>query len=156
MGGVGRPGARGSGGGGAGAWYGSDQSIKVVHYGTGNAQVLAVQGGTVTLARTLQTAAPGTYWLEWSGAHTMLGDVVSETPGRVTREVLRGPVPSAGTPGHFGNVPPGDPKVAWGGSTTPKSWCPPSWDRRPPGTCRATAPRGSSPCTGRTGGARPS
>ncbi|MET8862747.1 prolyl oligopeptidase family serine peptidase [Nonomuraea sp. NPDC004580] len=99
---------------GAGAWYGSDQSIKVVRHGTGNAQVLAVQGDTVTLARTSKTAAPGTYWLEWSGAHSMLGDVVSETPDRVTREVLRGPVPSAGTPGHFGNVPPGDPKVAWG------------------------------------------
>ncbi|MGW5157329.1 hypothetical protein ACWEPN_17820 [Nonomuraea wenchangensis] len=29
-------------------------------------------------------------------------------------EVLRGPPPSVGTPGFFGNVPPGDPKVAWG------------------------------------------
>ncbi|MEV4887806.1 prolyl oligopeptidase family serine peptidase [Nonomuraea sp. NPDC055795] len=99
---------------GAGAWYGSDQSIKVVHYGTSDTRVLAVRGDTVTLTRTPQSAKPGTYWLEWSGAYSMLGDVVSDTPGGVTRKVLRGPVPSVGTPGFFGNVPPGDPKVAWG------------------------------------------
>ncbi|GAA2833516.1 alpha/beta hydrolase family protein [Nonomuraea rubra] len=99
---------------GAGAWYGSDQSIKVVRHGTSNTRVLAVEDGLVTLEQTPQTAKPGTYWLEWSGAHTMLGDIVSRTPGRITRKVLRGPAPSAGTPGFFGNVPPGDPGVAWG------------------------------------------
>ncbi|MEV0621755.1 prolyl oligopeptidase family serine peptidase [Nonomuraea sp. NPDC050404] len=99
---------------GVGGWYGSDQAIKVVHYGTSNTRVLAVQGDLVTLEQTPQTAKPGTYWLEWTGAYSMLGDVVARAPGRVTRKVLRGPVPSVGTPGHFGNVPPGDPKVAWG------------------------------------------
>ncbi|MFF0775658.1 alpha/beta hydrolase family protein [Nonomuraea wenchangensis] len=99
---------------GAGAWYGSDQSIKVVHYGTSNTQVLAVHGDTVTLTRTPQSAKSGTYWLEWSGTYSMLGDVVSDAPGGITRKVLRGPPPSVGTPGFFGNVPPGDPKVAWG------------------------------------------
>lgn len=138
---------------GAGAWYGSDQSIKVVHYGTSNTQVLAVQGDTVTLTRTPQSARPGTYWLEWSGAHSMLGDVVSDAPGGVTRKVLRGPLPSVGAPGFFGNVPPGDPKVAWGIDYT-EIMVPTGLDPPRPGTCRATAPRGSSPCTGRTDGAR--
>ncbi|WP_326639017.1 prolyl oligopeptidase family serine peptidase [Nonomuraea fuscirosea] len=99
---------------GAGAWYGSDQGIKVVHYGTSNTRVLAVEGDLVTLERTPETGKPGTYWLEWTGAFSMLGDVVSRAPDRVTRKVLRGPAPSVGTPGYFGNVPPGDPQVAWG------------------------------------------
>ncbi|MEU4549922.1 alpha/beta hydrolase family protein [Nonomuraea dietziae] len=99
---------------GVGAWLGSDQAIKVEHYGTSNTQVLAVSGDRVTLTQTPQTGKPGTYWLEWTGAYSMLGDVVSRAPGRVTREVLRGATPSVGTPGHFGSVPPGDPKVAWG------------------------------------------
>jgi pimeloyl-ACP methyl ester carboxylesterase len=99
---------------GLGAWFGSDQAIKVVHYGTSNTKVLAVQGDMVTLEQTPQTGKPGTYWLEWSGTYSMLGDVVSRAPGRVTRKVLRGSIPSVGTPGYFGNVPPGDPKVAWG------------------------------------------
>lgn len=99
---------------GFGAWFGSDQAIKVVHYGTSNARVLAVRGDMVTLEQTPQTGKPGTYWLEWSGAYSLLGDVESRAPGRVTRKVLRGSTPSAGTPGYFGNVPPGDPEVAWG------------------------------------------
>lgn len=99
---------------GAGAWYGSDQGIKVVHYGTGNTRVLAVEGDLVTLERTPETGKPGTYWLEWTGAFSMLGDVVSRAQDRVTRKVLRGPAPSVGTPGYFGSVPPGDPEVAWG------------------------------------------
>ncbi|MEV0626296.1 alpha/beta hydrolase family protein [Nonomuraea wenchangensis] len=99
---------------GAGAWYGSDQGIKVIHYGTSNTRVLAVEGDRVTLEQTPETGKPGTYWLEWTGAYSMLGDVVARAPGRVTRRVLRGAVPSLGTPGFFGNVPPGDPEVAWG------------------------------------------
>ncbi|MFC7109826.1 hypothetical protein ACFQQB_61220 [Nonomuraea rubra] len=140
---------------GAGAWYGSDQSIKVVRHGTSNTRVLAVEDGLVTLEQTPQTAKPGTYWLEWSGAHTMLGDIVSRTPGRITRKVLRGPAPSAGTPGFFGNVPPAIP-ASPGASATPRSWCPPSSGPRPPGTSPAPAPPGSSPSTGRTAAARPS
>ncbi|RSN09298.1 peptidase [Nonomuraea sp. WAC 01424] len=99
---------------GIGAWFGSEQSIGVVHYGTGNAEVLAVRGDLVTLAQTPETGKPGTYWLEWTGSYAMLGDIVSRAPGRVTRKVLRGSTPSVGTPGYFGNVPPGDPQVAWG------------------------------------------
>ncbi|MFF4624260.1 alpha/beta hydrolase family protein [Nonomuraea jabiensis] len=99
---------------GVGAWFGSDQSVGVVHYGTGNTEVLAVQGDLVTLTGTPESGKPGTYWLEWSGSYAMLGDVVSRAPGRVTRKVLRGSTPSVGAPGYFGNVPPGDPEVAWG------------------------------------------
>ncbi|SDH55879.1 alpha/beta hydrolase family protein [Nonomuraea jiangxiensis] len=99
---------------GFGAWYGSDQAVKVVRYGTSNTRVLAVRDDLVTLELTHESGKPGTYWLEWSGSYSMLGDVVSRAPGRVTREVLRGPIPSVGTPGYFGNVPPGDPQVAWG------------------------------------------
>ncbi|MEV4073839.1 alpha/beta hydrolase family protein [Nonomuraea fuscirosea] len=99
---------------GLGAWYGSDQGIKVVHYGTSNTRVLAVEGDLVTLELTPETGKPGTYWLEWTGAFSMLGDVVSRAQDRVTRKVLRGPAPSVGTPGYFGSVPPGDPEVAWG------------------------------------------
>ncbi len=99
---------------GVGAWVGSDQAVQVVHYGTSNARVLAVQGGQVTLEQTPETGKPGTYWFEWSGAYSLLGDVVSRAPGRVTRQVVRGATPSVRTPGYFGNVPPGDPKVAWG------------------------------------------
>ncbi|WP_214326947.1 alpha/beta hydrolase family protein [Nonomuraea sediminis] len=99
---------------GYGAWFGSDQGIKVEHYGGGNTSVLAVQDGTVTLTETAETSKPGTYWLEWTGSFAMLGDVVARAPGRVTRKVLRGLTPSVGTPGWFGNVPPGDPEVAWG------------------------------------------
>ncbi|WP_327587945.1 hypothetical protein OHA25_13800 [Nonomuraea sp. NBC_00507] len=51
---------------GAGAWFGSDQAIKVVRYGTNNTKVLAVQGDLVTLEQTPQTGKPGTYWLECS------------------------------------------------------------------------------------------
>ncbi|MBF8185786.1 alpha/beta hydrolase [Nonomuraea sp. K274] len=96
------------------AWWGSDQSIKVVRYGENNTRVLAVRGHAVTLTDTAETRKPGTYWLEWTGSHSMLGEIVSRAPGQVTREVLRGFIPSVGTPGRFGNVPPGDPKVAWG------------------------------------------
>ncbi|MFI6184011.1 alpha/beta hydrolase family protein [Nonomuraea sp. NPDC051191] len=103
-----------AGGAGAGAWFGSDQSIAVVRYGTGNTEVVAVRGDLVTLTRTPETDKPGTYWLEWTGSYAMLGDVVTRAPDRVTRKVLRGSVPSVGTPGNFGNVPPGDPQVAWG------------------------------------------
>ncbi|MEV0160693.1 hypothetical protein [Nonomuraea fuscirosea] len=99
---------------GLGAWYGSDQGIKVVHYGTSNTRVLAVEGDLVTLEQTPETGKPGTYWLKWTGAFSMLGDVVSRAQDRVTRKVLRGPAPSVGTPGYFGSVPPGDPEVAWG------------------------------------------
>ncbi|GII62997.1 alpha/beta hydrolase [Sphaerisporangium krabiense] len=99
---------------GFGAWFGSDQGIAVVHYGSSNTRVLAVRGDMVTLERSAQTGKPGTYWLEWGGASSMLGDIVSQDRGGVTRRVLRGQVPSLGTPGWFDNVPPGDPKVAWG------------------------------------------
>ncbi|WP_433442934.1 alpha/beta hydrolase family protein [Nonomuraea sp. CA-141351] len=99
---------------GSGAWFGSEQAIEVVHYGTSNTRVLTVQGDLVTLEQTPESGKPGTYWLEWSGAYSMLGDVMSRAPGRVTRKVLRGLTPSVGTPGYFGNVPPGDPEVAWG------------------------------------------
>ncbi|MEV4109739.1 prolyl oligopeptidase family serine peptidase [Nonomuraea sp. NPDC049695] len=99
---------------GYGAWFGSEQGIEVVHYGTSNTRVLTVQGDLVTLEQTPESGKPGTYWLECGGAYSMLGDVVSRAPGRVTRKVLRGPTPSVGTPGWFGNVPPGDPEVAWG------------------------------------------
>lgn len=98
---------------GCGAWLGSDASVRVVHYGTGNTNVLATGDGTITLTETHETSKPGVYWLEWTGSFTMLGDIVSRSPGRITREVLRGPAPSVGTPGHFGNVPPGDPQVTW-------------------------------------------
>ncbi|GII86720.1 alpha/beta hydrolase [Sphaerisporangium siamense] len=99
---------------GFGAWYGSDQAIGVVRHGSGNTRVLAVQGDLVTLERSARTGKPGTYWLEWSGASSMLGDVVSRTKGGVTRRLLRGQTPSVGTSGYFGNVPAGDPKIAWG------------------------------------------
>ncbi|WP_203984506.1 alpha/beta hydrolase family protein [Sphaerisporangium rufum] len=99
---------------GFGAWTAADQATKVEHYGAYNTYVLAARGGLVTLTRTPDTGKPGTYWLEWTGAYSMLGDIVSQAPDRVTRRVLRGPTPSQGTPGWFGNVPPGDPKVAWG------------------------------------------
>jgi dienelactone hydrolase len=102
------------GGAGYGAWFGSDQAIQVRHEGAGDAMVLGAQNGTVTLAGTPDTRKPGTYWLQWSGADTMLGDIVSQAPGRVTRKMLGGVTPSAGTPGTITNVPPGDPKVAWG------------------------------------------
>ncbi|MBE1593332.1 alpha/beta hydrolase family protein [Nonomuraea angiospora] len=99
---------------GCGAWFGSEASVQVVHYGTSNTYVLATGDGTVTLTETHETTKPGIYWLEWTGSFTMLGDVVSRSPGKVTRRVLLGSTPSLGTPGYFGNVPPGDPKVAWG------------------------------------------
>ncbi|OUC92166.1 alpha/beta hydrolase family protein [Streptosporangium minutum] len=97
-----------------GAWSGSEASVKVVHYGESNTNVLAVGDRTVTLTETHETTKPGTYWLEWTGSYTMLGSIVARPPGKVTRQVLRGTMPSVGTPGHFGNVPPGDPEVAWG------------------------------------------
>ncbi|GAA3424025.1 alpha/beta hydrolase family protein [Streptosporangium sandarakinum] len=97
-----------------GAWFGSEAGVKVVHYGESNTRVLAVGDGTVTLTETHETIKPGTYWLGWTGAYTMLGGIVTRSPGKVTRQVLRGSIPSQGTPGYFGNVPPGDPKVAWG------------------------------------------
>ncbi|WP_219470926.1 alpha/beta hydrolase family protein [Nonomuraea rhizosphaerae] len=99
---------------GYGAWYGSDQVIKVVHYGTGNTMTLAATKDTVTLTDSPDTRRPGTYWLEWGGAHTQIGDVVSRTPGGVTRRILGGAVPSTGTPGSFSAIPPADPKVSWG------------------------------------------
>ncbi|MEU8326195.1 prolyl oligopeptidase family serine peptidase [Nonomuraea sp. NPDC048881] len=99
---------------GAGAWFGSEQSVGVVRHGAANTEVLAVRGDLVTLTRTPETGKPGTYWLEWTGSYAMLGDVVPGAADRVTRKVLRGHVPSVGTPGWFGNVPPGDPEVAWG------------------------------------------
>ncbi|MFF4190002.1 hypothetical protein [Nonomuraea sp. NPDC001831] len=98
----------------AGAWFGSEQSVGVVRHGTSNTEVLAVRGDLVTLARTPETGRPGTYWLEWTGSYAMLGDVVAGAADRVTRKVLRGHVPSVGTPGWLGDVPPGDPEVAWG------------------------------------------
>ncbi|WP_214410955.1 alpha/beta hydrolase family protein [Sphaerisporangium fuscum] len=97
-----------------GGWYGSDQGIKVVHWGTGDTTVLAVAGDVVTLTDSPQARRRGTYWLEWSGAHTMLGDVVTEAPGKVERAILGGSVPSAGTSGDLTAVPPGDPKVTFG------------------------------------------
>ncbi|WP_156325736.1 hypothetical protein [Nonomuraea sp. SBT364] len=97
-----------------GAWYGSDQAIKVVHHGARDVSVLAVRNGTVTLTDTPDTRKPGTYWLEWTGSYTMLGDIVSRAPGRVTRTRTGGSTPSVGTSGWFGSVPPGDPEVAWG------------------------------------------
>ncbi|WP_067140885.1 alpha/beta hydrolase family protein [Microtetraspora malaysiensis] len=103
-----------AGGTGYGAWYGSQQAIGVVHYGSDNTNVLAGRPGAVTLTETPETTRPGVYWLEWSGASTMLGEVVSRAPGLVTRQVLRGAVPSVGTPGYFTAVPPGDPQVSWG------------------------------------------
>jgi pimeloyl-ACP methyl ester carboxylesterase len=102
------------GGTGYGAWFGSDQAIKVQHWGAGADMVLGAQNGTVTLTDSPDTRKPGTYWLEWGGANTMLGDVVSQAPGRVTRKMLGGVTPSVGTPGSINTVPPGDPKVAWG------------------------------------------
>ncbi|MER7128091.1 alpha/beta hydrolase family protein [Streptosporangium saharense] len=96
------------------AWYSSDQAVQVVHYGAGEVSVLAVGNGTVTLTETAATGRPGVYWLEWTGSHTMLGDIVSRAPGRVTRRQVGGTTPSVGNSGYFGNAPPGDPKVAWG------------------------------------------
>ncbi|MET7463507.1 hypothetical protein [Nonomuraea sp. NPDC005501] len=99
---------------GYGAWYGSEQAVGVVHYGEANTMVLASRPDAVTLTETPETRKPGIYWLEWTGAYTMLGPISTRRDGRVTRTVLRGRVPSAGTPGWFGNVPPGNPEVAWG------------------------------------------
>ncbi|MFI6320663.1 prolyl oligopeptidase family serine peptidase [Nonomuraea sp. NPDC050556] len=101
------------GGAGYGVWWGSGQSVEVVHYGAGSDSVLASGNGTVTFKETAKTSQPGTYWFEWSGAHTMVGDIVARTPGRVTRKVVGGAVPSVGSSGYFGAVPPGDPKVTW-------------------------------------------
>ncbi|MEU0570725.1 prolyl oligopeptidase family serine peptidase [Nonomuraea sp. NPDC005983] len=102
------------GGTGYGAWFGSDQAIKVQHWGAGETMVLGAQNGTVTLTDSPDTRKPGTYWLVWGGANTMLGEVMTRAPGRVTRRMLGGATPSVGTPGSVTAVPPGDPKVAWG------------------------------------------
>ncbi|GAA4509014.1 alpha/beta hydrolase family protein [Nonomuraea ferruginea] len=96
------------------AWFGSDQAIKVRRWGAGDVMVLASGDRTVTLADTPATRKPGTYWLEWSGAGTMLGEVTSRGGGKVTRAVLDGAVPSIGTSGSLNVAPPGDPEVAWG------------------------------------------
>lgn len=99
---------------GYGAWLGSDEAIKVRRWGPGDLLVLASVNGTVTLPDTPETRKPGTYWLEWSGAGTMLGEVKAREGGTVTRAVLDGPVPSTGTSVTFTSSPPGDPAVAWG------------------------------------------
>ncbi|WP_219518473.1 hypothetical protein [Nonomuraea ceibae] len=65
---------------GYGAWFGSDQAIKVQRWGPGDTTVLAARDGTVTLTDTPGARQPGIRWLEWGGAHTMLGDVVSRAP----------------------------------------------------------------------------
>ena len=55
-------------------------------------QILAVDGGTVTLDLTVETAAPGRYglWLDGGDGHVRVGEVlaIDEGAGRVTRQVL--------------------------------------------------------------------
>ncbi|NYI03304.1 alpha/beta hydrolase [Allostreptomyces psammosilenae] len=64
------------------------------------APVRVLSGGSdhVVLERNPWSALPGTFGLTWSERHTVLGEVVEATDVSVSRTVVAGPTPPAGTP----------------------------------------------------------
>lgn len=78
-------------------WYYSGQLLNVVNDApTYDVAVRAAGPGTVTLARTRDTARPGIYGLDWAGGGwALLGPVTATTSATVTRRLLGGAVPPA-------------------------------------------------------------
>lgn len=100
--------------------------------------VLTVGDRTVTLTETHETTKPGTYWLEWTGSYTMLGSIVARSPGKATRQVLLGTMPSLGTPGYFAFPSLRDKHVGMAGVGPGR---PAARSRRSGGSHRARCPR---------------
>jgi pimeloyl-ACP methyl ester carboxylesterase len=81
-----------------------------------NLKVLSVAPGRVTLARTTASARPGTYGLDWSRGHGIIGTVINTGSQSVTRQVrsLSGPLAPGTETAVNPDVWSGDPRVALG------------------------------------------
>ncbi len=77
--------------------------------------LLAVEDGTVELARSRAAARPGTYGLAWEGGHAVVGEVVELRRQSVVRELVRVDQGVLG-PGKVAvdHVDVGDPRTAFG------------------------------------------
>lgn len=84
------------------SWYASSMILVPNHEKPAPSEVLLGTGTadgarTVLLAASKSTRQPGVRFLSWGGGAAMVGPVVSESNGRVERELLRGSPPPAGT-----------------------------------------------------------
>lgn len=81
-------------------WYFAGTGIKPNHPTAGPSSILlgTGRGGrSVVLTASPNTVQPGRHGLSWSGGAALVGGVVSRSPGRVERSLLRGGPPPPGT-----------------------------------------------------------
>ena len=80
-------------------FYFSNAILDVIHYlPTYTLAVTNVTATTVTLQRTSETQAPGTFQIQWATGDAIVGPIISSTSNTVTRQLLQTTAPlTAGT-----------------------------------------------------------
>lgn len=99
------------------SWHFSDAVLVPDHSDwNSNTRVEGLPPGRIVLARNEDSERPGVYGLDWTGGHAIVGAIVANTDGSVTRRLraVRGYLAAEMNVGIEANVYAGDPEQAFG------------------------------------------